>query len=455
MTEGRSSALAELLDALQRRARFGMVLGLDGIRRALADLGDPQAALASVHVAGSNGKGSVCAMVEAIARAAGLRTGLYTSPHLSRFAERIRIDGEPISDGAFGRALEGALGARGSAGELTFFETLTAAAFLAFREAGVDLAILEVGLGGRLDATNVIEAPLATAITSIALEHADVLGPTIAHIAREKAGILKPRAPVVMGPLDVEAQREVIASAVRSGAGPVWMVGRPDQSSNKDIEDTAINGPRIELVLASSLSDGRALLEAPASHGGSVTARLGLRGPHQMENAGVAAAIAWQLAARWPQVGKAMQAGLESARWPGRFEQIDRAGVRVVLDCAHNPHGALALARTLQEDGVNPSRTSLVFGALADKTWEPMLRALAPLAAARYYATPKGRAAVDLNALVEIAPGVPIGDPRAALDAALAGSGPGDLVVVTGSIYLVGEVRATLLGIESDPVIAL
>lgn len=445
--------LPGLLEALQRRARFGMVLGVGGMRRALADLGDPQAALASVHVAGSNGKGSVCAMVEAVARAAGLRTGLYTSPHLSRFAERIRMDGEPISDGAFARALDQALGARG--GELTFFEVLTAAALLAFREAGVDMAIIEVGLGGRLNATNVIDAPVATAITSIALEHTEVLGPTIPHIAREKAGILKWGAPLAAGPLDEDAMGEVAAAAIAVGAGPIWRVRRGHPSDENDSIDSRMDGLPVRPVSVSQLGDGRALLQAPPDHGGSVIARLGLRGAHQVENAGVAAAVAWQAAARWPSLRGALHAGLEAARWPGRFERIERSGISVVLDCAHNPHGAIALARTLRDEGLDPTRTSLVFGALADKSWEPMLRALAPLAASRYYATPKGRAAAGLDELAVVVEGAAIGDPRAALDAALAASRPGDTVVVTGSLYLVGEVRAALLGIESDPIIAL
>jgi dihydrofolate synthase/folylpolyglutamate synthase len=439
-----------------------MVLGLDEIRGALAELGNPQAGLSVVHVAGSNGKGSVCALVEAILRAAGLRTGLYTSPHLSRFAERIRIDGEAIEEGAFERALDQALGARG--GELTFFEVLTVAALLAFREARVDIAVLEVGLGGRLDATNVVDLPIATAVTSIALEHTEVLGQTLGLIAREKAGILKRGAPVATGPLDVEAMHEVMEVAGAVGAGTIWRVDRVHQPGDSNFnkfnnfnnsKDTRTGSPPVSSVRVSQLADGRALIEAPAEHGGRITARLGLRGAHQMENAGVAAAIAWQIAERWPQIGGALQSGLETAHWPGRFERIERAGIHVVLDCAHNPHGALALAATLREEGISRERTSLVFGALADKAWEPMLRVLAPLAASRYYATPKGRAPAGLNELSAIAPGAEIGDPRAALDAAMSASRRGDTIVVTGSLYLVGEVRAALLGIKSDPVIAL
>jgi dihydrofolate synthase / folylpolyglutamate synthase len=456
-------SLPALLIALQRRARFGMVLGLGPIRTALAELGDPQSALACVHVAGSNGKGSVCAMVESIARAAGLRTGLFTSPHLTRFAERIRINGEPIGEEAFASALERALRARGERGpqagegadELTFFEALAAAALLAFRDAGVDVAVLEVGLGGRLDATNVIEAPLATAVTSIALEHTDVLGGTLAAIAREKAGILKRGAPVALGPLDEEAAQVIEDTARAVGAGPVWRVARAEGRGWATWAANPLGVPAIEVVRVSKQADSRVLIEAPSSRGERVVTKLGLAGAHQAENAGVAAAIAWQLAARWPAITAAIADGLASARWPGRFEVIERAGVRVILDCAHNPHGALALARALREEGVDPARTALVFGALADKAWEPMLRALAPLASVRYYTSPKGRAPAPIERLMEVAGGARVDEPREALDAALAGARPGDTVLVTGSLYLVGEARGALLGIEADPIIAL
>jgi dihydrofolate synthase/folylpolyglutamate synthase len=384
-------------------------------------------------------------MVEAIARRAGLRTGLTTSPHLSRFAERIRIDGAPIGD----RALEAALSAvlEGIAVPLTFFEALTAAAFVAFRDAGVDLMVLEVGLGGRLDATNVVEAPLCAAITSIALEHAEILGPTIAHIAREKAGILKPGAPVVLGPLDPEAAAPIEEVARAVSAGPIWRVARAGGGEAAAPRPGEIRvrrrGAEVEVL-------------APPEHGGRAAARLGLEGPHQADNAAVACGIAWRLAARWPAVAGAIPEGLGDARWPGRLERLRvERGAEVLLDCAHNPHGALALAAALDEGATPAARTTLVFGALADKDYPGMLAALAPRAGRRLYTTPKGRAAAPLAALQAIAPGEAVPEPRAALARALEAAAPGDLVVVTGSIYLVGEVRSALLGIEPDPVIAL
>lgn len=406
-----------------------MLLGLDRVEDALVALGDPHRGIAAVHIAGSNGKGSTSAMVEAIARAAGLRTGLYTSPHLCRFAERIRLDGEPIDDAAFDRALDAVLSR--CRPDLTFFESLTLAAFHAFREAKVDLAVLEVGLGGRLDATNVLEAPLATAVTSISLEHTAILGDTLEAIAREKAGILKPGAPVILGPLAREADQAIVEVAERVGAGPIQRALRPEGTGERD----------------------------------DIHFSLGLRGPHQIENAGVAVGIVRHLAARWPALDweGAIARGLRDVRWPGRLETLERDGVHVLLDCAHNPEGIERLRQAILDErarasGGAPARMALIFGALSDKRWPDMLRALAPLAPLardRYYTEPKGRAPAPLAELQRLFPGEAVPAPRAALARALAERQPGDTVLVTGSIYLVGELRAALLGIEADPVIAL
>ena len=409
----RSQTLLDKLHALQARAPRGMILGLDRVEHALAALGDPHLDLdlACVHIAGSNGKGSTSAMVESIARAAGLRTGLYTSPHLSRFAERIRVDGDPVDDAPFERALAAVLDR--CRPDLTFFESLTVAALFAFREARIDLAVLEVGLGGRLDATNVIRSPIAAAITTISLEHTAILGETIAAIAREKAGIFKSGATVVLGPLDPEADRVAVEVAREVGAGPIVRVARDVHSFE-----------------------------------------LGLAGAHQIDNAAVAVGLSRAIERRFPDrsFSRAIVSGLRDARWPGRLERIDQGGVTVLLDAAHNPEGIAALCRAFHAD---PDHTALVFGALADKRWPDMLRAVAGLASRRYYTEPKGRAPAPLTDLVSLAPGVAVPDPREAIRRAIAESAPGDTVLVTGSIYLVGEVRSELFGIEADPVIAL
>jgi dihydrofolate synthase / folylpolyglutamate synthase len=391
-----------------------MEFGLGRVRAALAGLGDPHEAVPVVHVAGTNGKGSVSAMIESIARAAGLSTGLYTSPHLCRFAERIRLDGEPISDERFASALRAVI--ERCPPDLTFFESFTVAAFVAFREAAVDLAVVEVGLGGRLDATNVVSAPVATAITSIALDHTELLGGSLELIAAEKAGILKRGAPVAIGPLEPEALAVVKRVARDVGAGPV--------------------------VRCEALPAG---------------AHVGLSGPHQRQNAGVAAAVAHALAARWPAMPPAIGAGLARVAWPGRFERLERDGVMLVLDCAHNPHGAEALVRAVHDAWPqwDPDRATLVFGALADKDYCAMLRLLAPLAARRIYTSPQGRAPASADELARIMPGAHVEPAAEAVRRAIAASREGERVVVAGSMYLIGEVRAALLGIEADPLVAL
>ena len=436
MTRSPPSLLAKLAD-LQARAPRGMILGLDRVEHALAALGDRRRDLAAIHIAGSNGKGSTSAMVEAIARAAGLRTGLTTSPHLARFAERIRIAGEPIADAPFERALGAVL--ERCRPDLTFFESLTVAAFQAFHEARVDVAVLEVGLGGRLDATNVVPSPIATAVTSISLEHTAILGETIDAIAREKAGIFKRGAPVVLGPLDPEADRAMTEVAAEVGAGPLARVLRA--GSARGAEDLEV-----------SFQDGSTLIHGPGDR--ELAVEIGLRGAHQAENAGVAVALAHLLSRRFPDRDwqSAIPAGLRGVAWPGRLERVARGEVSVILDGAHNPDGIEVLCRERIGD---PDRVALVFGALSDKRWPEMLQRLVPLADRRYFTEPKGRAPAPIEAMKDIAHGAAVADPVEAIHRAVAESRAGDTVLVTGSIYLVGEVRAALLGIEADPVIAL
>jgi dihydrofolate synthase/folylpolyglutamate synthase len=421
------------LRALMARVPRGMMLGLDRVESALAAVGDPHLGVPVIHVAGSNGKGSTSAMIERIARTAGLRTGLYTSPHLARFAERIRVDGAPLDDDAFTRALQVVLDR--CRPDLTFFESLTVAAFVAFREARVDVTVLEVGLGGRLDATNVVPDPIATAITSISLEHTALLGDTLDAIAREKAGILKRGAPVVLGPLAPEAEAAIRDVAAKVGAGPIVTVSASGRAGSIEVAHR-----------------GR------TSSVGGLEVTLGLAGAHQAANAGVAFGLAQALAARFPErdVRAAVAPGLAHAAWPGRLERIARGGVTVLFDAAHNPEGIDALVRAVGlVDPAPKNRTALVFGALADKRWPDMLRAIAPVASRRYYTCPKGREPARPEELASIAGGVALPDPIDALRLAIEESAPGDTVIVAGSIYLVGELRAWLLGVERDPIIGL
>jgi dihydrofolate synthase / folylpolyglutamate synthase len=397
-----AAAAASLADVLARqyaRIPLGMRLGLGPMQEACARLGHPERSVAVVHVAGTNGKGSVCAMVESIARAGGLRTGLYTSPHLSRFAERIRIGGEPLTDEPLAEILGRALD---EGPDLSFFETATLAALLAFRDARVDVAVLEVGLGGRLDATNVVPKPVAAGITRIALDHTDRLGATLVEIAREKAGIAKPGLDLVLGPMAPEVRAAIDEVARASGA------------------TTSLAG------------------DAP------LPGRLGLAGAHQRDNARIAAELARRIGAS----PEAIATGLTAVHWPGRLERIGD----FLLDGAHNADGAEALAAHVRTLGARPEDTALVFGALADKDWAPMLDTLAPLANRRVYVALPGaaRAAVDGAALAARHPGEIAGS----LEDALAAPRPG-LTIVCGSLVLVGQARALLLGLPRDPPVAL
>lgn len=399
------------LARLYERAPLGMRFGLEPMREACARAGHPEARLDGVHVAGTNGKGSVSAMVERAARAAGMKTGLYTSPHLCRFAERIRLDGEPLADEALDRHLARALEL---GPELSFFETATLAAFLALADAKVDFAVIEVGLGGRLDATNVLPKPRATAVTRIAFDHMALLGNTLPAIAREKAAIAKPGVPMVVGPAPADV-RAAIEEEARSRGGVVVHV----------TEDAECNE----------------FFATPRA--------LGLAGAYQVDNA----RVAFALGRRAGLSAEALATGLAEVRWPGRLERIETSDGPLLLDAAHNPDGALALAEHLANG--DPERTVLLFGALADKTWTEMLDPLAPRASRRVYVSPKGRAATAPEELAarhagETAPSVLEGYARARELA-----GPEGLVVACGSIFLIGEVRAKVLGLPRDPPVAL
>jgi dihydrofolate synthase/folylpolyglutamate synthase len=383
-------------------------LGLERMERALDALGRPERALRVLHVAGTNGKGSTCAMAAAALQAAGHRTGLYTSPHLVRFAERIAIDGTPISDAALAALLAEVRAAcpwhdAGGEGErLTYFEMATLLGLLHFAREGVEAVVLEVGLGGRYDATNAV-VPLACAVSRIGLDHTELLGPTLDAVAREKAGIFKPGVPaVVAGGQPPEALAALTEEAARRGA-PF------------SVADAAYEGP------------------------------IALAGPHQRENAALAAAALRLLDGRGLSVpAAAIAQGIASARWPGRLETV--AGV--LLDGAHNPDGAAALARALP--ALHPGRSvELVLGVLADKDHRAMLRTLAPAVNGLHLVAPRSPRARPPAAYADFARslGRPVDDhPSAgeAISCARRAAGSHGLVCVAGSLYLVGEARQLL-----------
>jgi dihydrofolate synthase / folylpolyglutamate synthase len=399
----------------------GWDLKLDRMRAALDARDHPEARLAAVHVAGTNGKGSTAAMLDAILRASGRRTGLYTSPHLVDFCERIRVDGRTIPRAvvvALVAELRAALEPRGI--RLTHFEFTTLLAFEWLVRTDVDVAVVEVGLGGRLDATNVV-TPAVTTITSIGLDHEAWLGHDVATIAGEKAGIAKAGVPLVLGRVPAEAEAVIRARAAAVGA-PLVAVGR---------DARLVPG------------DGGDVFTAPGVRWTGL--RIALPGAFQRANAAVALAAAGLLP---PPLGvdeAAVRRGLAGVRWPGRLAVV-RERPRVVLDGAHNPDGAAALAAELPRlarDGP----VTLVFAAMADKAWQRMLGPLVPHVA-RAICTRVGRRAADpaplAAALAARVPAVAVSEPRAAIATAIAETPPDGTVLVTGSLFLVGEAYAAL-----------
>lgn len=408
------SDLKATLERLYALALHGRKLGLERVQAACDRLGNPERTFEAVHVAGTNGKGTVTAFVGSMARAAGKNVGVYTSPHLCRFAERINIGGAPIEDDKLVYYLNQVMDA---GPELTFFEVATVAAFLAFRDARVELAVLEVGLGGRLDATNVIPPPRVAAITRVSYDHIAELGDSISKIAAEKSGIIKPGSAVVLGKLHPHARAEAERKIAEVGAREVPL-GSPEP-----VPGAPLAYPRVALVgsnLAVAVTIGRELGYSP----------------------------------------EILAKGVEQTVWPGRNELLHRNGQELtLLDCAHNPDGAVALSHALDPsvlgDIESRKEIALVFGAIGTKNWKAMLKRLESVAGHRVFVAPPIRKAVDpyeMSAVFsgEVAEGVPD-----ALARARQLVGPRGLVVVTGSIFLVGAARAALLNLPTDPAIDL
>jgi dihydrofolate synthase/folylpolyglutamate synthase len=421
-----TDAYRALLERLLPARRFGVVLGLARMRALLDRLGAPDRRLGRiVHVGGTNGKGSTVAMIAALTAAAGQRVARYTSPHLSSLRERIVIDGALIGEPAIVAAADRVRAAGGD--ELTFFEQVTAIAMVAIADAAVDVTVLEVGLGGRLDATNVVD-PAVCVVTGVALDHEAILGGTIAAIAGEKAGIWKAGRPAIVGASGVAEAVPVLVAAAAAAGAPVTIV------------------------------DDAAIAAVPP---------VGLPGAHQRRNA--AAAIAAVRALGLPIV----RAALARVAHPGRFEVLEVGGRRVILDGAHNPHGAEALAEALRARGERPV---LIAAVSADKDVRAIAAALAPavraVIATRYQQDramdPAALAAVFAEVLGEEGPGLaePMrshtadatdAGPRVShapyLEAALAAARGHDApIVIAGSLFLVGEARSLLLGAPTDPV---
>jgi dihydrofolate synthase/folylpolyglutamate synthase len=403
---------------------FGAKLGLENIRRLAALAGNPHERLRFIHVAGTNGKGSTCAMLESVYRAAGLRVGLFTSPHLVHFGERLQVDRQLIRGTDVTRLL----------GELipllksfpaeahpTFFEVVTVMALKYFVEQRCELVIWETGLGGRLDATNIV-TPLASVITNVQYDHQQWLGDTLAKIASEKAGISKPGVPFLTAAAEPEAL-EVIARTARERAAPLTVV-RSEDTRRSPLD-------QIELPLL---------------------------GEHQRFNAALAVATVRALAKQLPVPEASIRAGLERVRWPGRLQVVKRARATgaeaqtIVLDGAHNPAGASALAEALRTHFAG-TRPVLVLGLLQDKDWEAMCRILAPLAERIIAAPVNSRRSAAPEAVVKVCrqanPGADVAFCHS-LQEALDTSRDAALVVVSGSLYFIGEAME-LLALSAAP----
>jgi len=424
------------LQDFYRLERFGIKLGLDVITELLRRLGDPQARFPAVHVTGTNGKGSTCAFLAAILQASGLHVGLYTSPHLVRFNERIRVDGAPIPDddvmrlyGQIRPHME-AMAVENAVHHPTFFEAATAMAFQHFAERKVDLAVIEVGMGGRYDATNVFH-PEVSVLTCIGLEHTEHLGRTVRRIAREKSGIIKNGRPAVT--LDQEALPEIEARCRLTGS-PLTVVGR-------DV--------RVER-LRSGL-EGQTLR---FTNGGDLAVTTTMLGPHQAENAALAFASILALRRRgWEISDEQVKAGFTAARWPGRLDVVRRDPL-VLVDAAHNAPAAHVLAVALRE--LDLPKAILVFGVLADKDVEGMAAELVPFASRILTARPKTeraqgpervRSAFTAAAISQGLPPPEIEERpniAAAVHDALALAGTKGTVLITGSVYTAGEALEAL-----------
>ena len=421
--------------------RFGWRLGLETAERLLDLTGNPQRLLPSIHIGGTNGKGSTAAMLAAILQAAGYRTALYTSPHLLDFAERIRVNGVPIPEREVTQ-LTGELKGISSAhfahhptpdplSDLlphpTFFELTTVMAFLHFVGQGVNAAVIEVGLGGRFDATNVI-IPQVAVVTNISLEHQEYLGRTVAEIAAEKAGIVKPGVPVVTA-TQGESYEVIRRTATDSGSPLVHV----QESHSFSTRASGLTGQTLDVT-------------GPCRHYAGL--HVPLAGRHQAVNVMTAIAAAEVLESRGFRLGESViRQGLAQARWPGRLQIVSNSP-RIILDGAHNPAAAEVLAAFLNEHRSQLNRLIMLFGVLRDKDWEAMLAPLGPLADHTILTRPPGDRGADPHELAgadRYCPKVEIAsDLEAGLALARSLAGPDDTILVSGSLYTVGAALRAL-----------
>jgi len=414
----------ECLERMFALRRFGIKLGLATIRGMLAGLGNPHRRYPCIHVAGTNGKGSVAANLAAVLMKSGYRVGLYTSPHLVRFNERIKIDDREITDADIVRLYRRVRAALPGGREPTFFEFTTAMALDEFGRRKVDWAVIETGMGGRLDATNVV-APEVAIITNIALEHREYLGNTLAEIAFEKAGIIKRRRPVVTGAKQASALA-VIAGKAQAQSAPLFRLG-------KEFRVRRTQGGRFAYYGIDHVWPD---------------VKTSLQGGYQVENAALTLAACELLVKKAPRLTPAnIRAGLLANRWPGRLELVCEAPP-VMFDGAHNLAAARQLARHLDAHFKN-RKITMVIGILDDKPYQAMLRLLLPKAARLIITRAKTNRALPPEKIAEVARTM-VADIRIepdvgnALRFAMETAAPQSLTLVAGSLYVIGEAKAAL-----------
>jgi dihydrofolate synthase / folylpolyglutamate synthase len=423
---------------IQRPERYTPdIVSLERPRKLMAALGNPQDTYPTIHLTGTKGKGSVSAMCASVLQAAGLRVGLYSSPHLQDFRERFRVNNELIEPEVLASLVEKIRPVVETTSGLTWFEVVTAIAFLYFAQAQVDIAVIEVGLGGRLDATNIIKSPLVTTITSLSYDHTYLLGNTLAEIAFEKAGIIKPGVPVVSAP-QLDEPREVIERIAQERGAVFTLVGR-------DIKFEPHSGDEYGQSFRASLPSGE-----------SREYWIPLIGNHQALNAAVALTTLYHARnvsdkIRLAVTDEAIQSGMRMVNWPGRLEVVRRHPY-LVLDVAHNGASAEYLATALKTDFPH-GKLVLIFGAFTDKDVQSMFKALLPITAHLILMQAINPRAFSTEQLAEMARNsgytgeiemIPPADEALARATTLVSSD--DLICVTGSLSIVGEIR-TLLGL--------
>ncbi len=468
----------EILGYLYALRHHGIKLGLENPEKLISLSGNPQRTYHTVHVAGTNGKGSTVSMIASVLKAAGIRTGTFTSPHLVSFTERIQVDGERISEEDVLRLAVDIRERVESAGDLnpTFFEFVTAMALIYFREQGVEWAVVETGMGGRFDATNVI-SPDITVITPVGLDHREFLGETLPEIAYEKAGIIKEGIPLVLAPQAGEALNTILKAAKEKNA-PVYKYG---DDFKAEIQEMTKEGVRFDYM-----SSG--LNSQPATRNPQPSTEIkGLFSPLTGSCQAINGAVAVRTAEivlksyRTDDIPGVIRSGLSGTYWPGRCELVDFKGMPVLLDGAHNPEAAHALSETLSNVYLSSCRTGnyddliLIFGAMADKDIKEILSPLLPLARTIIFTSPSYGRSEKPETLLRIARGQvstfninpdsssaedkngqlcqmlrpdpsfnATSDIKEAIELAGRLYRKGDLIVVTGSFYTVGEAREVM-----------